>query len=86
MLCCLHLIIHRSDEANMKSLLENIMEKMKRDIKAGNLSFPGVKERVEPVAGSLNTLKQPWLGCDFGQQAVDDQCSKFMGYPFMLTS
>ena len=62
----------------MDSLLTSIMQKIEHDIQAGKLSFPGVKERIQPVAGSLRTLKQPWLGCDFGQQAVDDQCSKFM--------
>ncbi len=62
----------------MNSLLTTIMQKIERDIQAGNLSFPGVKERIKPVAGSLRTIKQPWLGCDFGQQTIDDQCSKSM--------
>ena len=58
---------------------------MTRDTVVGNLSFPGVRERIVPVPGSVRSLRAPWRGCGFGQQKVGDTCGELFPFPFTLT-
>ena len=60
----------------VSSKLESVIEQMAHDVASGKLSFPGVRERIVPLEGHIKTLKYPWKGCGFGQQAVDKKCSK----------
>ena len=55
--------------------MESVMERMRGDLSAGNLTFPGVKERIVPVEGSIETLRPTWNGCGFGQQRINTTCS-----------
>ena len=71
--------IYSDPSVSVQDELESVITQMRVDFSAGNLTFPGVRERISPVEGSIEVLKSPWKGCGFGQQEVNMACSEYLG-------